>query len=352
MKKEILFFLMFYAALTSCTNRQAKIEGGDDLDSLGNYAKDSLGYNPVEYGKDLFGPYLSLQDYPNTPFFHDLVEAYNIGTIHNALRSIEDYNLRWDVDSLSLESLNAADINVITDKELRNKTKQCIDILRLCHSQKNDDPDTLMYGRAMDNLWELDSMICSRFKIDNYTKISENEYYSLFDYSERIKDVIPLIDTKVTKENYSTSEVKINIRTLKEKIAAEKNFERKCDLTQAYIDYVGFDYADFSMLEKLLDDGRYSHRLFFLWRIWRCGIQLTNANYGMSTWSTIPNKLYNEKRFAIAKATLNHLKDHPDDGFAINQFLMTGHYPNILRAGQYLLGNEAVTELYYLGLKK
>ena len=352
MKKDILFILISFVALTSCTNRQAKVEGENDLDSLDIYAKDSIGYDPVEYGKDLFGPYLSLQDYPDTPFFHEMIEAYNISTIHNALRSIEDFNLRWDVDSLSLESLDAADINIITDKDLRNKTKHCIDLLKLCHSQENDEPDTLIYGRAMDNLWELDSMICSRFKIENYAKISEDEYYRLYDYSERLKDVASLLKTKVTEDNYSTSEVKKNIQSLKDKIAAENNFERKCDLTQAYIDYVGFDYADFSILERVLDDGRYSHRLFFFWRIWRCGIQLTGDNYGMSTWSTIPNKLYNEKRFAIAKATLNHLKAHPDDGFAINQFLMTGHYPNILRAGKYMLGNEAVTELYYLGLKK
>ena len=346
-----LIILFSFVTLFGCTNRQARVEGKQELDSLGTNVSDTVEYDPAEYGKDLFGPYLSKEDYPNTSFFHEMVEVYNISTFHNALRSIEDFHGRWGNDEFALESLEAADTDIITNKELKNKSKQCIELFKRTYSQDENAPDTLLYKNAMDNLGELDSMICAKYTIKNYATFSEEEYYSLFKYSDKLKDIVPLLEDKVTTENISSEKVKQNIKMLKERIGKEQDFDRKCDLTQAYIDYVGFNYIDLSILENLLDDGRYSHRLFFLWRIWRSCYQLTDEHCGPSTWSAIPNKLYNEKRFFIAKATLNYLKDHLNDVIAINQFLVLAYHPNILRAGLNPIGNEAMTELHYLGLR-
>lgn len=350
MSKNFIILISF-VILFGCTNRQARVEGEQELDSLDTYIGDSAAYNPAEYGKDLFGPYLSAKDYPNTPFFHEMVEAYNVSTFYNALCSVDDFNRRWENGEFALESLESADTDVITDKEIKKKAKLYIGLIKQVYSQGKDDPDTLLFQNAMNNLWELDSIICKKYTIKNYASISEKEYYSIFDYSDKLKELMPRLKDKVTNKNISTQEVKQNIKMLMEKIDKEQDFNRKCDLAQAYIDYVGFYNIDKSILEKILDDGRYSHRLFFLWRIWRCCYQLTDENCGMSTWSVIPNKLYNARRFTVAEATLRYLKDHTDDGIAINQFLVLGHQPNILRAGKNLLGNEAVTELHYLGLR-
>lgn len=117
-----------------------------------------------------------------------------------------------------------------------------------------------------------------------------------------------------------------------------------------YVYWIGFYNTDFKLVGKLLDDGQYSPYLLFLWRIWRCGVQLRNKNYGPSTWSQIPNKLYNEKRLKIAETTLKHIVNHRNDDVAINQYLMTASLSNILRIGEFDLGNESFTELYYLNL--
>lgn len=114
---------------------------------------------------------------------------------------------------------------------------------------------------------------------------------------------------------------------------------------------MGIHNIDLKIIEELLDDGRYSHFLFFLWRIWRCDGQLSDEKEGLSTWSQIPNKLYNEKRHAIAVATLKHIVDHPDDVVAVNQFLITVSFDNILRGSGLPMENEIFTELFYLGLE-
>lgn len=55
-------------------------------------------------------------------------------------------------------------------------------------------------------------------------------------------------------------------------------------------------------------------------------------------------------RLLIAELTLNYIVNHPDDAMAINQYLVTTAHPNILRFGEFLVGNQSFMEVHYLGL--
>ena len=116
----------------------------------------------------------------------------------------------------------------------------------------------------------------------------------------------------------------------------------------AYVYDEGFYNADLKELKMILEEGRYSPFIFYIWRIWRCGEQL--RNYGPSTWSVIPNKYYNKMRLFNAETTLNYIVNHPDDAVAINQFVVTAAHPNILRHGEFPAGNQSFMEVHYLGL--
>lgn len=151
-------------------------------------------------------------------------------------------------------------------------------------------------------------------------------------------------------ELYTLEHTDENTKMIYHLFKDETDFERKCAYAELYVLFAKVYGIEVSDYEELLDEGLYSHRLLFLWRIWRCAVQLTDDEYGPSTWSPIANELYNKKRAQLAITTLNYLKEHPDDKVAINQYVMLCSIPNIYRAGDYPYGDESFTELFNLGL--
>ena len=65
---------------------------------------------------------------------------------------------------------------------------------------------------------------------------------------------------------------------------------------------------------------------------------------GMSRDSHIPNRKYNEMRRACAMTTLEHIRNHPDDIAAINNFVVMAYTVNIHRFGSFILGNDSMIE--------
>ena len=236
-------------------------------------------------------------------------------------------------------------------EDIKERFAQCLALGRKFFSEHVDYSDSLLYRQFADSLNCLDSVLSTRFHISNYSNVSTEAYWNALDFSKQSKALFDKIATKeITADNLGTKEVQKDISFILENIKKEKDFDKKCAYTMKYVYYVGFYRTDFELIEELLDDGRYSPYLFFLWRIWRCGVQLHDMNYGPSTWSPIPNKLYNEKRLKIAETTLKYIVTHRNDGVAINQYLITASISNIMRIGDYPFGNESFTELYYLDL--
>lgn len=342
----IIAAILFTATVvSSCCNKAKSTE------ELFTEEHDTMNDEYYDSGEELFCHYMSREQWPQGAFFDDMVEVYNSFVLLHEINSVMDVWIRYEDCETALESLNCMDVNVIKSKDLNGRFAHCLTLGRKFFSEHKDCSDSLLYEQLSDSLDCLDSLLSTRYNVANYSKISSEEYWNALSHSKQSKDLFDKVKTKdKTSDNNDTKRVQKDIEFILENIKKEKDFNKKCAYTMEYVYYVGFNRADFRLIEELLDDGRYSPYLFFLWRIWRCGVQLHDENYGPSTWSPIPNKLYNEKRLKIAETTLKHIVTHRDDGVAINQYLMTASLSNIMSIGDYPLGNESFTELYYLDL--
>ena len=310
------------------------------------------GFKYDDSGDELFCNYLSYGDWLQTPFFSDMVEVYNAFVLLNGIESVFDVWGRYESGQFARESLKYANLDVLRSEDLKGLFRECIGLGKMLFAVDScsyEDEPFIAFARCIE---KLDSTLGVRFNVSNYVKINGDMYWDSLDNETLAKDLIDNYQCKkITGKNIESKEAVHDIELFNKKIKSEKDFNKKCAYAYTFVYHVGIHNIDLKVIEELLDDGRYSHFLFFLWRVWRCGIQLSDEEDGLSTWSQIPNKLYNEKRHAVAVATLKHIVDHPDDAVAVNQFLITASLDNILRGGGFPMGNEIFTELFYLGLE-
>ncbi len=318
----------------------------DDLDEEFLYMNDTCNNDS---GPELFCNYMSSEDWPQETFFADMVEVYNTAVILNGMKSVLDVWKRIESSEDALQSLQCIDLNKIASEDLRIMFSNCLETGRQLFSKDFDDFDDTAFIRFNDSIYYLDSTLATRYNVDNYANLSIDDYWRKLDFAEQSQDLFGHLDIEAIHEgDIDNLMAEKDIALILEEIENETDFDKKCAYAMQYIYFVGFYNADMNVVEGLLDDGRYSPYLFFLWRIWRCGVQL--RNYGGSTWSSIPNKMYNEKRHMVAETTLRHIANHRDDAMAINHYLVISTYPNIMRFGYFLAGNESFTELIDLDL--
>lgn len=323
-------------------------KNGDDSNVMEDVElyKDNCEFDNWESAEELFCHFLSVESWPQDSFFYDMVEVYNAYVLTNGINSIIDEWCRYETSEEALEAIRQIDVGVLHDNDIKEMVSRCVDLGQQYFADCTGEEE------FRNNLYFTDSVLSVRYSIYTHVDFSEEKYWEELSFMGKVEyDLFKGVQVeKVTAENLNTKKVQEDIELLLGRINTETDFDRKCMYAMAYVYHVGFWRTDFKIIESLLDDGRFSPQLFFLWRIWRCGVQLGNSCYGPSTWSVIPNIIYNEKRRKIAESTLRYLVDHRDDAVAINQFLMTASLPNNLRKGEYPLGNESFTEVYRLGL--
>ena len=304
-----------------------------------------------ESGDQLFCNYLLPQDWPQDSFFSEMVDVYNTFVVLHGMMSVKDAWMRIESSELAMSAIDKVDLDIIKSNEIRSLVSDCLEKERKMFSMPFEEVDSTIFFTVSESLYNLDSIMASRYNVSNYVDLSDEYFWQEMGHSAQTKDILSFAsEKKITHDNINSKKVQKDIARILKNIDNEKDFENKCAYAMAYIYYVGFYNYDMDVIEALLDDGRYSPRLYFLWRIWRCAVQLRDSDYGPSTWSPIPNKLYNDKRYKIAQANLKYLVDHRDDAIAVNQFLMTAGQTNIMRFGQFDFGNESFTEVFYLGL--
>lgn len=91
---------------------------------------------------------------------------------------------------------------------------------------------------------------------------------------------------------------------------------------------------------EFVDTRLYSPYLSEMWRTWRASV---STLAGASSWSYIPNSLYNTKRRQIAEIILKHIEEYPDDPLAQGVLIDLAGMDNISRYGS-LFGNASMIE--------
>ena len=113
------------------------------------------------------------------------------------------------------------------------------------------------------------------------------------------------------------------------------------------IEFAHSDSADSDFLvgaavlnREFINNAQYSPYLSEMWRTWRASI---STLFGVSSWSYIPNLIYNQKRAQVAETIIKYIEENPHDFLAQGVLIDLAGCENISRHGS-ILGNAAMVE--------
>jgi len=106
-----------------------------------------------------------------------------------------------------------------------------------------------------------------------------------------------------------------------------------CEMKNSEIEKGLTTNGSIALLNKFIESGTYSFRLYRIFEQWRTLKQLFNN--GMSNWSVIPNKDYINKRRTVIQNLEKYLGNNPDDAWAKWQIVLLMNLPIIQRGGAF-----------------
>lgn len=176
----------------------------------------------------------------------------------------------------------------------------------------------------------------------------QKDFWTLYDKSQYVKDIAEIQKIRVN-EDYGTEALENLRSSLQKRYVEATDFDERCILAcemaccgqENGIDYLG----------ELIEAGQYSKYLLEVWVDWRLYAQ--QGVFGISTYSEIPDNLYDNARLLVAKEYVKHIIEHPDDKLAKVLLLNLTYAETLHRVGGYY-GNEAlgaslfVKERYFL----
>lgn len=176
----------------------------------------------------------------------------------------------------------------------------------------------------------------------------QKDFWTLYDKSQYVPDIAEIQKIRVN-EDYGTEALENLRSSLQKRYVEATDFDERCILAcemaccgqENGIDYLG----------ELIEAGQYSKYLLEVWVDWRLNAQ--QGVFGISTYSEIPDNLYDNARLLVAKEYTRHIKDHPEDKLAKVLLLNLTYTETLHRVGGYY-GNEAlgaslfVKERYFL----
>lgn len=174
------------------------------------------------------------------------------------------------------------------------------------------------------------------FLSDEEREATDKDFWVLYDKSKYVADYDE-IQKKRLPEEVDSDELQRLSLSLQKKYLEENDFDAKC-IYALEMGCYGFPYA-IDYLGELIEDGRYSKYLFEVWVSWRLRAQ--SRVFGISTYSEIPDNLYDNARLLVAQAYVKHIVENPNDTLAKFLLMNLIYTENLHRPGGYY-GNEAL----------
>ena len=174
------------------------------------------------------------------------------------------------------------------------------------------------------------------------TERLKGEFWQLYDKEKYVKDIASIQMIRRI-ENASANDLTTLGNKLKQRYVEETDFDARCILALEIGCCEDPDAVDY--LGELIEDGRYSKYLLEVWLSWRLRAQCDV--FGISTFSEIPDNLYDNARLLVAKSFLRHIEENPDDSLAKMLLLNLTFTENLHRAGG-IYGNEALGAHSYI----
>lgn len=174
------------------------------------------------------------------------------------------------------------------------------------------------------------------FLSDEEREATGEDFWALYDKSKYVANYDE-IQKKRLPEDVDTDELQRLSLSLQKRYLEENDFDTKC-IYALEMGCYDFPYA-IDYLGELIEDGRYSKYLFEVWVSWRLRAQ--SRVFGISTWSEIPDNLYDNARLLVAQAYVKHIVENPNDTLAKFLLMNLIYTENLHRPGGYY-GNEAL----------
>lgn len=163
-----------------------------------------------------------------------------------------------------------------------------------------------------------------------------DDFWTIYDKSKYVANYVEIQKKRLPKDA-DTEELQRLSLPLQKRYIANEDFDAKC-IYAIELGCYDFPYA-IDYMGELIEDGRYSKYLFEVWVFWRLLSQ--SRVFGISTWSEIPDNLYDNARLLVASTYAKHIEKNPTDIFAKFLLMNLIYTENLHRAGGYY-GNEAL----------
>lgn len=164
----------------------------------------------------------------------------------------------------------------------------------------------------------------------------QEQFWSLYDKERYVKDIAAIQKIR-SNEDTPADELTALGNQLKRRYVEESDFDTRCILALEIGCCDDLDAIDY--LGELIEDGHYSKYLLEVWLSWRMRVQ--SEAFGISTYSEIPDNLYDNARLLVAESFLRHIAVNPNDRLAMVLLMNLTFVENLHRAGGYY-GNEAL----------
>lgn len=278
----------------------------------------------------------------STPFLASFAERWNRATFFRRFVNAEEIFERENAnvgDSLLTETIHVMISLLHNEYQLAFSSSECRALARKLVQMLNtidyapEQTDQMAEAfRALVNMpYDTPELLS-----DEENEETEAAFWQLYDKSKYVADY-ERIREKRLPEDVDYDELQRLSRHLQERYIAEENFDARC----IYALEMGcYDFPDaIDYLGELIEDGQYSPYLFEVWYSWRLRVQ--SRIFGISTFSVIPDNLYDNARLFVAKAYLRHIAENPSDNLAKFLLINLMYTENLHRAGGYY-GNEAL----------
>ena len=275
-----------------------------------------------------------------------LADAYNAAVVMNSLITDFDLQMRLNFEyNNTIEAIKQMDISKVKDQETLSKLKDYKKEMLYLLSVNPDSVNQEIHNpwKAKDDLYVY---LSKKYHIHTFGTLNEDKYWDEYNNCPSVPEWAEL------REKRGNDKM---IEVLKKKYNNAKDFDARCiyaiELGHAYeADIDSWDEDDYQnpavpIMESLMKERKYSLYLNELWQKWRV---LYQNSKGASKDSEIPNDIYNDFRNICACTILSYIEGHPNNIYAINEFLVIACKENILREGEFSYGNQNAIEKYYL----
>ena len=276
------------------------------------------------------------------PFLSSFAERWNSTTFLRRFINAEELFERMNTnvgDSLTTETIRGKMPMLPGEIELAFKDSKSRSLARKLTKMLSTIDYVPEQTEKMAELYqELISIPCSTPELLPEEEIErlQGEFWQLYDKEKYVNDITAI---QVIRRNEETPANDLTIlgNKLKHRYIEESDFDVRCILALEIGCCGDTDAIDY--LGELIEDGRYSKYLLEVWLSWRLLAQ--SEVFGISTFSEIPDNLYDNARLLVAKSFLRHIEDDTDDSLAKMLLLNLTYTENLHRSGGYY-GNEAL----------